>query len=149
MRETERGIETETQRVGERDIREERGRDTDTEKKGLEKEGQIHQSHSHRWTKGQMDKEKHTCKERERENERDSWIIGEMLKVWSSSSKTEIELYEVKQQESGPPFLTERQTSVRREAGSTAVLLRQRDSTVCKEMPTVWPFTSERETSLY
>lgn len=51
----------------ERDIGEERGRDTNTEKKGLEKEGQIHQSHSHRWTKGQMDKEKHTCKERERE----------------------------------------------------------------------------------
>ena len=95
-----------------------------------------------------MDKEKHTCKERERETERDSWLIGEMLKVWSSSSKTEIELYEVKQQESGPPFLTERQTSVRREAGSTAVLLRQRDSTVCKEMPTVWPFTSEREKAL-
>ena len=54
----------------ERDIGEERGRDTNTEKKGLEKEGQIHQSHSHRWTKGQMDKEKHTCKEREREGER-------------------------------------------------------------------------------
>ena len=31
----------------ERDIGEERGRDTNTEKKGLEKEGQIHQSHSH------------------------------------------------------------------------------------------------------
>lgn len=61
------GIETETQRVEERDIEEERGRDTNTEKKDLEKEGQIHQSHSHRWTRRQMDKEKHTCKERERE----------------------------------------------------------------------------------
>ena len=95
------------------------------------------------------DGQRETHLQRERENERDSWLIGEMLKVWSSSSKTEIALYEVKQQESGPPFLTERQTSVRREAGSTAVLLRQRDSTVCKEMPTVWPFTSERETALY
>lgn len=67
LRETERGIETETQRVEERDIEEERSRDTNTEKKDLEKEGQIHQSLSHRWTKGEMDKETHTCKERERE----------------------------------------------------------------------------------
>ena len=51
----------------ERDIEEERGRDINTEKKDLEKEGQIHQSLSHRWTKGEMDKEIHTCKERERE----------------------------------------------------------------------------------
>lgn len=87
----------------ERDIEEERGRDTNTEKKDLEK-GQIHQSHSHRWTKGEMDKETHTCKERERENERESWVIREMLKVWFSSSKTEIALREVKQQESSPLF---------------------------------------------
>lgn len=66
------GIETETQRVEERDIEEERGRDTNTEKKDLEKEGQIYiraivtDGQRDRWTK------RNTLAKRERENERET-----------------------------------------------------------------------------
>lgn len=60
-------------------------------------------------------------------------LWGKMPETWTSSSNTEASLYEEKSQEFGPPFLTERQSSVRRDAGSL-VLLRQRNSTVCREM---------------
>ena len=60
-------------------------------------------------------------------------LWGKMPETWTSSSNTEVSLYEEKSQEFGPPFLTERQSSVRRDAGSR-VLLRQRNSTVCREM---------------
>ena len=60
-------------------------------------------------------------------------LWGKMPETWTSSSNTEASLYQEKSQEFGPPFLTERQSSVRRDAGSL-VLLRQRNSTVCREM---------------